>query len=372
MNEHATTTETITITKGSAELLHIYIPYNLVYIERIRRIKGRTWESKQKVWIIPYTTSAIQEFMNQFDSEDVQIAPELWVESEDLQQWKTSSKGSNAWSKEPLQKALTLRGYSRKTIKAYCNQVERFLSSLALKDTDVTSSKVQTYCLGLLEQGISHSSVNQTISAIRFYCKHVLHHPTEIQYIRPKKQIKLPKVMSEKEVAQLLKSVTNLKHKTILFLTYSSGLRVGEVVRLQCSDLDIERQTLIVRHGKGQKDRRTLLSNLAWEIVQEYITEYRPNRWLFPGQASDRHLTERSVQKVFEEARQRAGIVKKVSIHALRHSFATHLLENGTDLRYIQELLGHTSARTTQRYTHVSMKNIQRIQSPLDRLDLGE
>ncbi|CAM4370734.1 tyrosine-type recombinase/integrase [Paenibacillus xylanexedens] len=180
--------------------------------------------------------------MNQFDSEYVQIALELWVESEDLQQWKTS-KGSNAWSKEPLQKALTLRGYSRKTIKAYCNQVERFLSSLALKDTDVTSSKVQTYCLGLLEQGISHSSVNQTISAIRFYCKHVLLHPTEIQYIRPKKQIKLPEVMSEKEVAQLLKSVTNLKHKTILFLTYSSGLRVGEVVRLQCSDLDIERQT---------------------------------------------------------------------------------------------------------------------------------
>ncbi|WP_338542300.1 tyrosine-type recombinase/integrase [Paenibacillus tundrae] len=182
----------------------------------------------------------------------------------------------------------------------------------------------------------------------------------------------MPQVLSEKEVAQLLTSVTNLKHKTILFLTYSSGLRVGEVVRLRCSDLDIERQTLIVGQGKGQKDRRTLLSNIAWEIVQKYIVEYRPQRWLFPGQSSDRHLTEHSVQKVFEEARQRAGIVKKVSIHVLRHSFATHLLENGTDLRYIQELLGHTSARTTQRYTHVSTKSIQRIQSPLDRLDLGD
>ncbi|MDQ0170505.1 tyrosine-type recombinase/integrase [Paenibacillus tundrae] len=134
----------------------------------------------------------------------------------------------------------------------------------------------------------------------------------------------------------------------------------------------IERQTLIVRQGKGQKDRRTLLSHLAWKIVQEYISEYKPQRWLFPGQSSDRHLTERSVQKVFEEARQHAGIMKKVSIHVLRHSFATHLLENGTDLCYIQELLGHTSARTTQRYTHVSTKNIQRIQSPLDRLDLGD
>ncbi|MDR6724232.1 site-specific recombinase XerD [Paenibacillus amylolyticus] len=371
MSKHATTKETITISKGSAEVLHIYIPYNPAHIERIRRITGRTWQAKEKVWVIPYTTSAIQEFMNQFEPVDVQIAPELWVESEDLQEWK-ASKGNNTWSKELLQKALTLRGYSRKTIKAYCNQIERFLSSCQIESTAVTTSVVQTYCLDLLERRISHSSVNQTISAIRFYCKHVLHYPTEIQYIRPKKQTKLPQVLSEKEVIQLLTSVTNLKHKTILFLTYSSGLRVGEVVRLRCSDLDIERQTLIVRQGKGQKDRRTLLSHLAWEIVQEYIIEYKPHRWLFPGQSSDRHLTERSAQKVFEEARQRAGIVKKVSVHVLRHSFATHLLENGTDLRYIQELLGHTSARTTQRYTHVSTKNIQRIQSPLDRLDLGD
>ncbi|WP_257031538.1 tyrosine-type recombinase/integrase [Paenibacillus sp. E222] len=119
-------------------------------------------------------------------------------------------------------------------------------------------------------------------------------------------------MLSEKEVvAQLLKSVTNPKHKAILFVTYSSRLRVGKVMRLRCSDLDIERKTLLVRQGKGQKDRRTLLSNLAWDIVQEYIDEYRPNRWLFPGQSSDRHLTERSVQKLFEDARRRAGIVKR-------------------------------------------------------------
>ncbi|WP_313771478.1 tyrosine-type recombinase/integrase [Paenibacillus xylanexedens] len=152
-------------------------------------------------------------------------------------------------------------------------------------------------------------------------------------------QTKFPQVLSEKEVAHLLKFVINPKHKAILFLTYPSGLRVGEVVRLRCSYLDIERQTLIVRQGKGQKDRRTLLPSLTWDMVQKYIDEYRPNRWLFPGQSSDRQLTERSVQKVFEEARQRAGIMKKVSIHALTHSFATHLLEHGTGLRYIQELL---------------------------------
>nr|WP_261771600.1 tyrosine-type recombinase/integrase [Paenibacillus xylanexedens] len=361
----------IILTKGSADSLHVQIPFNTVHIQRIRQVTGRRWETDAKRWIIPNSDASLQEFTKHFDALDVEISPELWVESELLRNWKLSGEQTQ-WKREELQQALKLRGYSRKTIKAYCNQIERFVTSLPQMNTEIRASHVQAYCLDLLERGVSHSSVNQTISAIRFYCKHVLLHPAEFQYILPKKQVKLPNVMSETEVTQLLKAVTNLKHRTILYLTYSAGLRVGEVVRLHYSDLDIERQTIIVRQGKGQKDRRTLLSNLAWKMVQKYISEYKPDRWLFPGQFSDRHLTERSVQKVFEEARQRAGIVKKCSIHALRHSFATHLLENGTDLRYIQELLGHTSAQTTQRYTHVSTKNIQRIQSPLDRMDMGD
>lgn len=362
---------TIILTKGSDDKLYVQIPYNTVHIQRIRQVTGRRWEPDTKRWVIPYSDTSLQEFTKHPDARDVEISPELWVESDILRKWKLHGEKTQ-WRRDELQQALKLRGYSRKTMKAYCNQIERFVTSLPQIDTEIHASHVQTYCLRLLERGVSHSSVNQTISAIRFYCKHVLLHPAEFQYIRPKKQNKLPNVMSEKEVTQLLKTVTNLKHKTILYLTYSAGLRVGEVVRLRCSDLDIERQTIIVRQGKGQKDRRTLLSHLAWEIVQKYIAEYKTDRWLFPGQSSDRHLTERSVQKVFEEARQRAGIVIKCSIHALRHSFATHLLENGTDLRYIQELLGHTSAQTTQRYTHVSTKNIQRIQSPLDRMDMGD
>ncbi|WP_308722238.1 tyrosine-type recombinase/integrase [Paenibacillus polysaccharolyticus] len=332
------TEASIIITKDSADTLYVQIPYNTVHIQRIRQVTGRRWETDAKRWIIPNSDASLQEFTKHFDALDVEISPELWVESELLRNWKLSGEQTQ-WKREELQQALKLRGYSRKTIKAYCNQIERFVTSLPQMNTEIRASHVQAYCLDLLERGVSHSSVNQTISAIRFYCKHVLLHPAEFQYILPKKQVKLPNVMSETEVTQLLKAVTNLKHKTILYLTYSTGLRVGEVVRLRYSDLDIERQTIIVRQGKGQKDRRTLLSHLAWEIVQKYIAEYKPERWLFPGQSSDRHLTERSVQKVFEEARQRADIVKKCSIHALRHSFATHLLENGTDLRYIQELL---------------------------------
>lgn len=289
----------IILTKGSANTLYVQIPYNTVHIQCIRQITGRRWEPDAKRWITPYSEASLQEFTKHFDALDVEISAELWVESEFLRNWKLSGE-QKQWKRNELRQALKLRGYSRKTIKAYCNQMERFVASLPRIDTEIRASHVQTYCLSLLERGISHSSVNQTISAIRFYCKYVLHHPAEIQYIRPKKQTKAPNVMSEK-VTQLLKAVTNLKHKTILYLTYSAGLRVGEVVRLRYSDLDIERQTIIVRQGKGQKDRRTLLSNLAWNMVQKYIAAYRPDRWLFPGQTSDRHLTERGVQKVLKK-----------------------------------------------------------------------
>ncbi|WP_305026028.1 tyrosine-type recombinase/integrase [Paenibacillus lacisoli] len=268
---------------------------------------------------------------------------------------------------------MSLRCYSRKTIKAYCSQVQRLLHTLPDDASRISSKAVQEYCYALLAHGISHSSVNQTISAIRFYATYVLNKPvTEIQYIRPKKQHTLTNVLSENEVIKLLKGVTNIKHQAVLFLTYSSGLRVGEVVRLRTDDLDEARQVLRIRQGKGRTDRNTLLSPTAMKMVQSYTAQHQPQGWLFPGQDSRRHVTERTIQKVFEEARRREGIVKKVSIHSLRHSFATHLLEGGTDLRYIEELLGHQSARTTQRYTHVSTKNIQRIQSPLDRMNLDE
>lgn len=155
-------------------------------------------------------------------------------------------------------------------------------------------------------------------------------------------------------------------------LIYSAGLRVGEVVRLKPEDIDSERGLIHVRQGKGRKDRYSLLAVQALDGLRIYFREYRPLKWLFPGSQPDRHLTERSVQKIFEHACVRAEIKKEVSVHALRHSFATHLLEGGTDLRYIQELLGHASCKTTEIYTHVSQKNLKNIQSPLDRLNFEQ
>ncbi|WP_179036964.1 tyrosine-type recombinase/integrase [Paenibacillus sp. URB8-2] len=229
-------------------------------------------------------------------------------------------------------------------------------------------SLVQSYTLYLLKREYSHAYVNQAISALKFYFRHVLNLKETAPYIRPKKENKLPNVLSLDEVMLVLKAVNNLKHQAILYLTYSSGLRVGEVVRLRIEDCDNARKVLRVRQGKGRKDRITLLSDAAYQLVRKYVEQEKPEPWLFPGQTPGRHLTERSVQKVFEKALSASGVMKKLGIHALRHSFATHLLENGIDLRYIQELLGHQSSRTTERYTHVSVKDIRRIQSPLDRM----
>lgn len=189
---------------------------------------------------------------------------------------------------------------------------------------------------------------------------------------RPKKEKKLPEILSKNEISKLLKAVKNLKHKAILYLVYSAGLRVGEVVKLKPTDIDSDRMLIHIIQGKGKKDRYTILSETALSILRQYVKVYKPEHWLFPGQHPDKHLTERSVQKVFGNARIDAKIRKNVSVHNLRHSFATHLLEGGVNLRYIQELLGHSSSKTTEIYTHVTQKNLSNIISPLDTIMMNK
>lgn len=189
---------------------------------------------------------------------------------------------------------------------------------------------------------------------------------------RPKKEKKLPEILSKNEISKLLKAVKNLKHKAILYLVYSAGLRVGEVVKLKPTDIDSDRMLIHIIQGKGKKDRYTILSETALSILRQYVKVYKPEHWLFPGQHPDKHLTERSVQKVFGNARIDAKIRKDVSVHNLRHSFATHLLEGGVNLRYIQELLGHSSSKTTEIYTHVTQKNLSNIISPLDTIMMNK
>ncbi|MCK8489976.1 site-specific integrase [Paenibacillus sp. MBLB2552] len=349
-------------------------------IGKLHAVGGGKWDPNGKFWRFPCTEEKLRQFAECFPEAEIRmdglaVSPKL----------STDEKFAQALEQKLLT-ALKLKGYSLKTSKAYRGHVRRFLQNLAdhlemkspgtLKDARLTStiidsSRAKQYALQLLEQGHSSAYVNQAISALRFLAVEVLKQPSEqTKYIRPQKEKKLPYILSEQEVLRVIQAPTNLKHRTMLYLAYASGLRVSEVVRLKITDIDPERGILRVRQGKGKKDRHTLLSQTAWDMIQRYVEAERlsTSMWLFPGQHPGSHLHERSLQKVFKEALLTSGITKQVGIHVLRHSFATHLLENGTDLRYIQELLGHASPTTTERYTHVSTKNLKRIQSPLDRL----
>jgi len=245
-----------------------------------------------------------------------------------------------------------------------------FLEYCGKNANQLVKEDINYYLLYLLEQkGNTHSFVSQAVSSIKFlFGKVLMKDDLTLNIVRPKKEKKLPEVLSQKEVRVILDNITNLKHKAILFLTYSSGLRVGEVVRLKLKDIDSDRMLIHVVQGKGRKDRYTVLSEVTLGVLREYVQKFKPAEWLFQGEEAGRHITERTVQRVFESAREKAGIQKKVSVHSLRHSFATHLLEGGIDLRYIQELLGHESSKTTEIYTHVTKKSIKSIASPLDKI----
>jgi integrase/recombinase XerD len=258
---------------------------------------------------------------------------------------------------------------SHKTIKAYLSCLRSFVRYFRPRHPrELTGEDIRQYLLHLIEEkGFAASTVNQVFNALRFLYVELYSIPFRINEIpRPKSAKKLPVVLSQAEVVRILNAVKNLKHKTLLMLIYSAGLRVGESVRLRIEDIDSGRKLIYLRSAKGRKDRYTLLSNAVLEKLREYYRAYHPREYLFEGADGRKHLSERSVQHVFERAVRDCGVKKSVSVHSLRHSFATHLLESGTDLRYIQEVLGHSSSKTTEVYTHVSQKTLGKISNPLD------
>jgi len=277
-------------------------------------------------------------------------------------------------SAEPLlnrvETELKIRNYSPKTRKAYLDAIRRFLSYIDKASAELKADDVRRYLLYLVdERGVSRSTLDQSYSALLFLFTQILHRPWVMTNIkRPRPEQKLPVVLSQEEVRRLLESITNLKHKALLALIYAGGLRGSEAVRLCPEDIESDRMLIRVRGGKGRKDRYTLLAEYALSLLRDYWRLYHPQVWLFPGAKEGCHLSERTVQKVFEQALKEAGIAKLATVHSLRHSFATHLLESGVDLRYIQELLGHKSPRTTQIYTRVANENLARIRSPLDQI----
>lgn len=267
---------------------------------------------------------------------------------------------------------LKLKNYSSNTAKNYCNHFANFLLYFNHKKPSlVTKNEILDYLVKLRNSEQWSSTIqNQKINAIKFFYEKLLKRPKEMYNLpRAKKEWKLPAVFSEEEVKRIIMAAENLKHKTMLCIGYGCGLRVSEIVNMKLKDIDSARMVITVRQAKGRKDRQVMLSETLLILLREYYKKYKPKEYVFEGQWGGAYSV-RSAQKVLEHAKKKAGVKKKGSIHAFRHSFATHLLEGGTDIFSIKELLGHSSIRTTTIYAHVSKRHLEKIQSPLDKLGL--
>jgi integrase/recombinase XerD len=267
---------------------------------------------------------------------------------------------------------MTLRNFTSQTIATYVRAVARFARHFHRSPERLGPEEIRAYLLYLVQKlHVSFSYYKQTRSALRFLYRVTLGRNDVPDGIPPVKQPRtLPVVLSPDEVARFFAALRNLKHRAILMTAYAAGLRVSEVSQLRVADIDSSRMVIRVRRGKGQKDRYVMLSPRLLEVLRAYWKAVRPGEILFPGASPDRPITTASIQKVCQRARQAAGLGKNVTAHTLRHSFATHLLETGTDLRTIQVLLGHHSISTTARYVHVATASLPSVKSPLDRLDL--
>jgi integrase/recombinase XerD len=265
---------------------------------------------------------------------------------------------------------MTLRNYADKTIEIYVERVATFAKHFGKSPERLDADDVRTYLLFLIqEKHASWSYYGQAICALRFLYRITLGKDWVVEGVAsPRKGQKLPVVLSPDEVAQFFEGITSLKHRAILMTAYAAGLRISEVVALRVADIDSRRMTIRIRQGKSRKDRDVMLSPRLLVVLREYWKIARPTDWLFPGDVPGRPITDGSVQRICVRAARDAGLGKHVTVHTLRHSFATHLLEGGTDLRTIQVLLGHRSLRTTAVYTHVSAVALAATQSPLDRL----
>lgn len=270
--------------------------------------------------------------------------------------------------RDQMMRDLELKGYALDTQRVYLGSVENFSLFFHRSPDKLGEKEVKEYLHYLItRRHTSQSRTNQVYSALKFFYHTTLERNWVMSKIPRVKKIKrLPIVLSRQEVRAVLSCVLNLKHRAILLMIYSAGLRVREAVQLRLSDIDSSRMVIRVQQGKGHKDRYTLLGKATLAVLREYYKEYRPGEWLFAGAHPGSHISVRSVQKVFSDAIERAQIKKPATLHSLRHSFATHLLEAGTDLYHIQRLLGHKSSKTTAVYLHVTTKDLARILSPID------
>lgn len=276
--------------------------------------------------------------------------------------------------RDRMEADLRLAGYSPSTAKVYLVYARLFVKHFRRSPEAMGEREVRAFLLYLIqERKISRGTVRQVRAALTFLYSVTLRRPVEVAYLPVmRRQVRLPVVLSGREVSALLAATESPKYRAILMTLYAGGLRITEACRLRLEDIDSKRMVIHVRHAKGNRDRFTILSPRLLDDLRQYWKTSRPEGWLFPGQPADVPTSPNTVRVIFQRARIRAGIQKKASPHTLRHSFATHLIECGTDITVIQALLGHKSIRVTERYTHISVDMISRTKSPLDLLGTPE
>lgn len=327
----------------------VYFEKDAELIERIKAIEGSKWSMQMRAWHIPDTDENRIRFKLTRIVDTVPNAEGI-AQIERFKQWMRSKR------------------YSESTISTYTEALKSFLVFYREKSIgDITNEDIIIFNNEyIIKNTLSASYQNQIVNAIKLFFKTTQDTRIEIDKIhRPNNAKKLPNVLSKEEVFRIIDAATNLKHKTLLALIYSSGLRISEALNIKATDIDSERMLIHIKNAKGKKDRYTLLSSKVLGLLREYYSLYKPKTFLFEGQNGGQYNS-RSAQLVLQECVAKVGITKRISLHTLRHSFATHLLESGTDLRYIQDLLGHSSPKTTMIYTHVSSSSLKKIVNPFD------
>jgi integrase/recombinase XerD len=344
--------------QNGKDVIFIRFAYDKNLIARVKKLVGVQWSSTQKAW---YVIDSV------FYREKFGLPAKSVIGKAVLSNVHPINQPALVRYVETLQ----LKAYSPNTIATYTNEFSQLL--YVLKDNKVDELHAERlrgyflHCTNTLK--LSENTLHSRINAVKFYFEQVLKWDKFFYEIpRPKKPSILPKVISAADIKKLFEVTTNLKHNTMLKLCYGMGLRVSEIVGLKISDIDSKRMQVFIERAKGKKDRYVNLPQSILEQLRIYFNEYHPKKYLFEGQYGCRYSA-RSAQKVFKDSLKKANINKDVGIHGLRHSFATHLLENGTDITFIQQLLGHNDLKTTLRYTHVSEKSLKNIKSPLDSIE---
>jgi integrase/recombinase XerD len=344
------------------ERIALHFPNTIAINQLVRSITGARWSRTLKAWHIAANDTHRKMCLlpsNDSNSNAINNNQQISEPTKEL-----LSKYTN-W--------MEVKRYSPNTIESYTNALLVFFSYHHKKEvTQITNQDVMEFNTQyILKKKLSATYQSQFINALKLFYQTVKIHKLEIdKLIRPQQGLKLPKVISEEEVAALINACKNLKHKTMLSLIYSAGLRRSELINLLKTDIDSKRMMITIRNAKGMKDRNVPLSPVVLTMLRNYYIAFKPEKYLFEGQFGGQYST-RSLDNVLKNAAHVAGIKKNINLHMLRHSYATHLLEAGTNLRHIQELLGHKSPKTTQLYTHVSTEQLGKIASPLDKLKLN-